>query len=74
MNLIFHDFLGVLLEVYIDDLVIKSADFEGHMTNLRLVLEKIREDEPPKVRILCDRRELLGDIVEEDWYPGYHPA
>ena len=25
MNLIFHDFLGVILEVYIDDIVIKSA-------------------------------------------------
>jgi hypothetical protein len=25
MNLIFHDLLGVILEVYIDDIVIKSA-------------------------------------------------
>jgi hypothetical protein len=26
MNLIFHDLIGILLEVYIDDLIIKSAD------------------------------------------------
>ena len=25
MNLIFYDFLGVILEVYIDDIIMKSA-------------------------------------------------
>jgi hypothetical protein len=30
MNLIFHDLLGIILEVYIDDLVVKSAGFTGH--------------------------------------------
>jgi hypothetical protein len=34
MNLIFHDLLGVLMEVYIDNIVIKSADFRGHMADL----------------------------------------
>ena len=28
MNLIFHDLLGVILEVYIDDIVIKSAGLD----------------------------------------------
>jgi hypothetical protein len=42
MNLIFHDLLGVLLEVYIDDLVIKLASFKGHMTNLRVVFERMK--------------------------------
>jgi hypothetical protein len=28
MNLIFHDLLGIVLEVYIDDLVVKLADFD----------------------------------------------
>ena len=30
MNLIFHDLLGVILEVYIDDIVIKSAGLSHH--------------------------------------------
>ena len=30
MNLIFHDLLGVILEVYIDDIVIKSAGLDSH--------------------------------------------
>jgi hypothetical protein len=25
MNLIFHDLLGIIIEVYIDDIVVKSA-------------------------------------------------
>jgi hypothetical protein len=28
MNLIFHDLLRVLMEVYIDDMVVKSVGFE----------------------------------------------
>jgi hypothetical protein len=31
MNLIFHDLLRVLMEVYIDDVVVKSVGFEEHM-------------------------------------------
>jgi hypothetical protein len=34
MNLIFHDWLGVVMEVCIDDMVIKSASFSNHMANL----------------------------------------
>jgi hypothetical protein len=33
MNLIFHDLLGVLLEVYIDDVVIKSAFYYKYTLN-----------------------------------------
>jgi hypothetical protein len=34
MNLIFHDLLGVILEVYIDDVVIKLAGLGHHLTDL----------------------------------------
>jgi hypothetical protein len=43
MNLIFHDLLGVLMEVYIDDVVVRSVGFEEHMTNLRLSLERTKK-------------------------------
>jgi hypothetical protein len=43
MNLIFHDLLGVLIEVYIDDVVVKSVGFEEHMTDLKLSLERIKK-------------------------------
>jgi hypothetical protein len=30
MNLIFHDWLGIILEVYIDDVIVKSDSMDGH--------------------------------------------
>jgi hypothetical protein len=42
MNLIFHDLLGVLMEVYIDDVVVKSVGFKEHMTDLKLSLERMK--------------------------------
>jgi hypothetical protein len=42
MNLIFHDLLGITLEVYIDDVVVKSDSMDGHLADLRLVLEMMR--------------------------------
>ena len=38
MNLIFHDLLGVILEVYIDDVVVKSDGELNHLADLRLVV------------------------------------
>jgi hypothetical protein len=43
MNLIFHDLLRVLMEVYTDDLFIKLADFDEHLAYLKLTLERMRK-------------------------------
>ena len=34
MNLIFHNLIGRSMEVYIDDVVLKSADFSQHLADL----------------------------------------
>jgi hypothetical protein len=41
MNLIFHDLLGIILEIYIDDVVIKSDSIDNHLADLRLALERM---------------------------------
>jgi hypothetical protein len=41
MNLIFHDLLGIILEVYIDDVVVKLDGMDGHLADLRLALERM---------------------------------
>jgi hypothetical protein len=41
MNLIFHDLLGIILEVYIDDVIVKSDSMDGHLADLRLALERM---------------------------------
>ena len=42
MNLIFHDLLGVIMVVYIDDIVIKSAAHTSHLDDLHLAFERMR--------------------------------
>jgi hypothetical protein len=41
MNLIFHDLLGIILEVYIDDAVVKLDGMDDHLADLRLALERM---------------------------------
>jgi hypothetical protein len=42
MNLIFHDVLGMILEIYIDDVVVKSDSMDSHLADLRVALERMR--------------------------------
>ena len=43
MNFIFHEFIGKLVEIYIDDVVVKSENFIKHVADLRKVLECTRK-------------------------------
>jgi hypothetical protein len=69
MNLIFHDLLGVLMEVYIDDVVVKSVGFEEHMTDLKLSLERMKKYglwmNPLKCAFGVTSGRFLGFIVHE---------
>jgi hypothetical protein len=61
--------IGVLLEVYIDDLVIKSGGFEEHLAGLRLALERMKRYHLKMNPLKCvfgvlDGR-FLGFIVHE---------
>jgi hypothetical protein len=39
---IFHELLGIIVEVYVDDVVVKLAGLGSHLADLRLALEKMR--------------------------------
>jgi hypothetical protein len=41
MNLIFHDLLGIILEVYINDVIVKLDSIENHLADLCLTLERM---------------------------------
>jgi hypothetical protein len=41
MNLIFHDFLRIILDVYNDDVVVKSDGMDDHLADLCLGLERM---------------------------------
>jgi hypothetical protein len=42
MNYIFHNLIGKLVEIYINDVMVKSASVEGHLGDVRQVLERTK--------------------------------
>jgi hypothetical protein len=43
MNLIFHDLLGIIVEICIDIVIVKLDSMNNHLADLRLVLERMRQ-------------------------------
>jgi hypothetical protein len=69
MNLIFHDFPGIIVEVYINDIVVKSAGDDSHLSDLRLTFEKMcwykLKTDPLKCAFGVSAGKFLGFIVHE---------
>jgi hypothetical protein len=69
MNLIFHDLLGIILEVYIDDVVVKLDSMDGHLADLRLALERMcwydLKMNPLKCAFDVSDGKFLGFIIHE---------
>jgi hypothetical protein len=70
MNFIFHDILGMVVEVYIDDIVVKSASFDGHSVDLRLTFERMRKYglkmNPQKCVFGVSAGKFLGFVIHEN--------
>jgi hypothetical protein len=69
MNLIFHDLLEVILEVYIDDPLVKLTTFEGHLANLRLAFERIRKYNLKMNPLRPCSLKLIQPWMDLDWDP-----
>jgi len=69
MNFIFHEFIGKLVEIYIDDVVVKSGDFIKHQADLRKVLECTRKHglkmNPNKCAFGVSAGQFLGFMVHQ---------
>jgi hypothetical protein len=69
MNLIFHDLLGVILEVYIDDVVVKLDGNNSHLVDLHLTFERMRKYglkmNPLKCAFDVSAGRFLGFIIHE---------
>jgi hypothetical protein len=69
MNYIYHDLIGKLVEIYIDDIVVKSTWTRGHLEDLRHVLERTRrfglKVNPKKYTFDVSLSQFLGFLVHE---------
>jgi hypothetical protein len=68
-NLIFHDLHGIIVEVYIDDIVVKLVGLNSHFADLRLAFEKMcrygLKMNPLKCAFGVSSGKFLGFIVHE---------
>jgi hypothetical protein len=69
MNYIFHELISKIVEIYIDDVVIKSLDHESHLADVRKTLECTRKHglkmSPNKCAFGVSAGEFLGVLVHE---------
>ena len=45
MNQVFHDYLDKFVVIYLDDIMVYSSSLEEHKRHLRLVFERLRENQ-----------------------------
>jgi hypothetical protein len=69
MNYIYHDLIGKLVEIYIDDVVVKSTSTGGHLQDLRQFFEWTRrfrlKMNPKKCAFGVSAGQFLGFFVHE---------
>jgi hypothetical protein len=70
MNNTFRDMVGQCLEVYVDDILLYSKDFEEHLDHLQKTLEKLREKgltaKPKKCFFALAEVPYMGYIIGEN--------
>ena len=69
MNYVFHKLIGKIVEIYIDDVVVKSKGYKEHLANLRETLECTRKHglkmNPNKCAFGVSAGQFLGFMVRE---------
>jgi hypothetical protein len=69
MNYIFHELIGKIVEIYIDDVVIKSLSHDTHLEDVKRTLECTRKHgfkmNPNKCAFGVSAGEFLGFLVHE---------
>jgi hypothetical protein len=68
MNYIYHDLISKLVQIYIDDVVVKSTSTGGHLGDLHQVFERtrrFRKMNPKKCALGVSAGQFLGFLVHE---------
>ena len=69
MNYIFHELIGKIVEIYIDDVVVKSKGHQEHLADMRKALECTRRHgfkmNPNKCAFGVSAGQFLGFMVRE---------
>jgi hypothetical protein len=69
MTIIFRDFIGKFIHVYLDDIFVFSNSIEDHEKHLRLVFDKLRKAqlylEESKLDLYSKQMDCLSHIIDD---------
>lgn len=69
MNHIFSPYLGVFMDIYLDDLVVYSDTAEDHIKHLKLVIDILRREKfllsAHKMQLFAHEIKILGHVVDD---------
>ncbi|KAJ3482856.1 hypothetical protein NLI96_g6704 [Meripilus lineatus] len=69
MNHIFAPFLGVFMDVYLDDIVIYSDSLEDHIKHVKIIIDVLKKEKlylsATKLHFLEKEMKVLGRIVDD---------
>ena len=63
VNLIFHNLIGKFMQVYIDDIVVKSEPKDNHLDHLRLSFERMRQHGLKMNPLKCAFGVFIGEFL-----------
>jgi hypothetical protein len=69
MNYIFGSYIGVTLDVYLDDIIVYSDTVEDYVKDLRTVFDILRKEQlyltsPDKLQFFAHRFKILGHVID----------
>ena len=69
MNHLFGPYIGVFMDVYLDNIVIYSDTIEDHLKHIRIVMDVLRREQlylsADKMQFFTRRLEILGHVIDE---------
>ncbi len=69
MNHIFVPYIGVFMDVYLDNIVIYSDTIEDHMKHIHLVFDVLRREKfflrADKINFFASKLKILGHIIDD---------
>jgi Reverse transcriptase (RNA-dependent DNA polymerase) len=69
MNSVFHDYIGVFIHVYLDNIFVFSDTIEEHQKHLELVFAKLQEQSlylrTDKCKLHAEKVECLGHMIDK---------
>lgn len=70
MNYLFSAYIGVFMDVYLDDIIIYSDTLEDHVKHVKLILDILKREKlflsEKKMHLLCAEMKILGRVVDDE--------